>query len=223
MAKYDRLTVYNSILSSGVIPLFYHDSVAEAKEIAGACAAGGAQVLEFTNRGDSALRVFGELCQSVTKETPVIMGVGSITEPATAAIFIAHGANFIVGPLFNPDVARLCNRRRIPYIPGCGTVTEIGRAEEAGVEIVKVFPGDTLGPSFIKAVLGPLPRCRLMPTGGVDATEESVSKWISAGAACVGLGSNLIRKDLVAQKNWTGIKELTAKVVGWVKAAREKK
>lgn len=221
MARIDRLTVCSTILECGLVPLFYNDSAAQAREIASACAAGGAKVLEFTNRGEKALKVFSELRESLSRE-PVILGVGSIIDAPTAAIFIAHGANFIVGPLFNPEVARLCNRRKIAYIPGCGTVTEISTAEEMGAEIVKVFPGDAFGPSFIKAVLGPMPWSKLMPTGGVDATAENIAKWIKAGAACVGLGSNLISKELVAGKNYDGISELTAKVIAWIKEARTK-
>jgi 2-dehydro-3-deoxyphosphogluconate aldolase/(4S)-4-hydroxy-2-oxoglutarate aldolase len=223
MARIDRLRVYNAILDSGLVPLFYNESALVAKDVASACADGGAKVLEFTNRGEKALGVFAALKESLSKASSLVLGVGSIIDPATAALFIAHGADFIVGPSFNPDIAFLCNRRKIAYIPGCGTVTEISKAEETGAEIIKVFPGDTLGPSFIKAVHGPMPLSRLMPTGGVDATEENITQWISAGAACLGLGSNLIRKDLVSQKNYTGIKELTANVIAWIKEARSKK
>jgi 2-dehydro-3-deoxyphosphogluconate aldolase/(4S)-4-hydroxy-2-oxoglutarate aldolase len=223
MAKYDRLATYTAILDCGLVPLFYHDSPEVACGIATACASGGAKVLEFTNRGDNALRVFSELINAVSKNSSLILGVGSICDPATAALYIAHGANFIVGPMFDPEVSRLCNRCRIPYIPGCGTVTEISSAEESGVEIVKIFPGDTLGPGFIKAVHGPMPRSRLMPTGGVDATEESVNEWISAGAACLGLGSKLISKEFMAQKNYTGIEELTGTMITWIHNARSKK
>ncbi len=223
MARNDRMSVYSTILECGLVPLFYNDSAAEAREIASACAEGGAKVLEFTNRGEKALAVFAELSESISKEVPVILGAGSIFDATTAALYIAHGAKFIVGPLFNADIARLCNRRKIAYIPGCGTVTEISSAEEMGAEIVKVFPGEACGPSFVKAVLGPMPWSRLMPTGGVDATAENISRWITAGAACLGMGGNLIRKDLVSQKNYAGIKDLTMKVIAWIREARSKK
>jgi 2-dehydro-3-deoxyphosphogluconate aldolase / (4S)-4-hydroxy-2-oxoglutarate aldolase len=218
MARYTRLQVYDAMLTTGLVPLFYHDNPTVAQEIVKAVAAGGARVLEFTNRGEKALSVFGQLNAFIeSAKLPIILGVGSIVDAPTAALYIAHGANFIVGPLFNPEVARLCNRRKIAYLPGCATVAEISTAEEAGVEIVKIFPGETVGgPSFIKAVLGPLTWSRLMPTGGVDATRESVQSWLKAGACCVGLGSNLIRKDWVASGNYQAIQDTTQSILQWI-------
>lgn len=220
MAKFDRLTVYQTMLAGGLVPLFYTGDVAEARAVANACADGGAAVLEFTNRGEKALSVFAEV---VNASPRVIVGVGSVLDAPTAALFIAHGANFIVGPVFNPEVARLCNRRKIPYIPGCGSATEISTAEEYGVEICKVFPGESVGgPGFIKAVLGPMPWSRLMPTGGVDATQASIAEWIKAGAVCVGMGSNLIRKEWLTAKNYDGIRDNVKQCLAWVSAARSK-
>lgn len=218
MARYTRLQVYDAMLSTGLVPLFYHDQVEVAEEIAKALSAGGARVVEFTNRGEKALPVFSHLNAFIeTSKLPLILGVGSILDAPTAALYIAHGANFIVGPLFNPEVARLCNRRKIAYLPGCGTVAEISAAEEAGVEIVKVFPGETVGgPAFIKALLGPMPWSRLMPTGGVEATRESVQGWLKAGACCVGLGSNLVRKDWLTNQNYSAIQETTRLILEWV-------
>ncbi len=218
MARYTRLQVYDTMLSTGLVPLFYHDQPEVAQEIVKAVAAGGARVLEFTNRGEKALSVFSQLNTFIeSAKLPIILGVGSIVDAPTAALYIAHGANFIVGPLFNPEVARLCNRRKIAYLPGCATVAEISTAEEAGVEIVKVFPGETVGgPNFIKAVLGPLTWSRLMPTGGVDATRESVQSWLKAGACCVGLGSNLIRKDWIAAGNYQAMQDTTRSILQWI-------
>ncbi|HEY3342076.1 MAG TPA: bifunctional 4-hydroxy-2-oxoglutarate aldolase/2-dehydro-3-deoxy-phosphogluconate aldolase, partial [Anaerolineae bacterium] len=151
MARFDRLTVYQTILGTGVVPLFYSGDVTEAKAVAAAVAEGGAPVLEFTNRGEKALSVFAEVVNANPK---VAVGVGSVLDAPTAALFIANGANFIVGPVFNPEVARLCNRRKIAYLPGCGSASEISTAEEYGVEIAKVFPGESVGgPGFIKAIL----------------------------------------------------------------------
>lgn len=217
MARFTRLQVYDAMLSTGLVPLFYQDDATVAQEIVKALANGGARVVEFTNRGEKALPVFSQLNSFVEASgLTIILGVGSIVDAPTAALYIAHGANFIVGPLFNPEVARLCNRRKIAYLPGCGTVAEISAAEEAGVEIVKVFPGETVGgPAFIKAVLGPLPWSRLMPTGGVEATRESVQGWLKAGACCVGLGSNLVRKDWVAQGDYPSIEATTHAILGW--------
>ena len=222
MARYTRLQVYDAMLSSGMVPLFYHDQPETAQEIVRAISAGGARVIEFTNRGEKALAVFSQLNAFIESEKlPIILGVGSVIDAPTAALYVANGANFIVGPLFNPEVARLVNRRKIAYLPGCGTVAEISTAEEAGVEIVKVFPGETVGgPAFIKAVLGPMPWSRLMPTGGVEATRESVQSWIKAGACCVGLGSNLVRKDWVTSKNYLAIQETARNILGWVAECR---
>ncbi len=222
MARYTRLEVYDAMLTTGLVPLFYHDDPNVAQEIVKAVSAGGARVLEFTNRGEKALSVFTHLNSFIeSSKLPIILGVGSVIDAPTAALYLAYGANFIVGPLFNPEVARLCNRRKIAYLPGCGTVGEISTAEEAGVEIVKVFPGETLGgPAFIKSVLGPMPWSRLMPTGGVEATRNSVQSWIKAGACCVGLGSGLVRKDYVAARNYQAIQDTTASILKWVSEVR---
>jgi 2-dehydro-3-deoxyphosphogluconate aldolase/(4S)-4-hydroxy-2-oxoglutarate aldolase len=221
MAKFDRLTVYQTIIGTGLVPLFYSGDVTEAKGVAAAVAAGGAPVLEFTNRGEKALSVFAEVVNANPK---VVVGVGSVLDAPTAALFIANGANFIVGPVFNPEVARLCNRRKIAYLPGCGSASEISTAEEYGVEIAKVFPGESVGgPGFIKAILGPMPWSRLMPTGGVEATAESIGVWTKAGASAVGLGSNLMRKEWLASKNYDAITDLTKQCLGFVSDARSKK
>lgn len=224
MARFDRLTVLNKMMELGLIPVFYHADVEVAAKIVAACAAGGATVVEFTNRGDFAPQVFLELGQYFAKAVPeVILGVGSIVDAPTAALYIAYGANFVVGPNFNPEVARLCNRRKIPYAPGCGSATEIAAAEELGVEIVKVFPGKLVGgPDFVKSVLGPCPWTRMMPTGGVDATQESINAWFAAGVACVGIGSKLITKQFVTEGNFEGIAQKTTQVLEWIREARGK-
>ncbi len=224
MARFSRLEVLNTILELGLVPVFYHEDVEVAQEVVAACAAGGARVVEFTNRGDFASQVFGQVSQYFAQADPeVILGVGSVIDAPTAAMYIAHGASFVVGPLLNPEIARLCNRRKIAYMPGCGSVTEISQAEELGAEIVKVFPGSSVGgPGFVKAVLGPCPWTRIMPTGGVDATEENIKGWFRAGAACVGMGSKLISKDLVATGNWAEITARVRQVLAWIKEARER-
>ena len=222
MARFDRMTVLNRILELGLVPVFYNGDVDVAERIVAACAAGGAQVVEFTNRGDFAPQVFMELSQRFARNDPdVILGVGSVIDAPTAALYIAYGANFVVGPILNAEVARLCNRRKIPYSPGCGSASEIAEAEELGVEIVKVFPGSSVGgPGFVKSVLGPCPWTRVMPTGGVDATKDSIHAWFGAGAACVGIGSKLVRKDLVAAGDFGGITQKVAQVLAWIQEAR---
>ena len=211
MARFSRLQVYEALLEVGVVPLFHHDDPDIALEVVRAVAAGGGRVLEFTNRGDHAHEVFTELERACRRDLPeVVLGAGSVVDPATAALYLNLGAGFVVAPSFDPDVARVCNRRKVAYIPGCATPTEIGRAEEAGCEIVKAFPGDAVGgPGFVAALRGPSPWTRVMPTGGVEPTEESLKAWFDAGAACVGLGSKLIRKELVEARDWDA---LTAEV-----------
>ena len=221
MARHSRLEVWTAILDSGLVPLFYHGETEVAGQIVMACAQAGVRCIEFTNRGDQAHRVFQELALRNGQGQGLILGAGSVIDAATAALYIQLGAEFIVGPVFNPEVARLCNRRKVAYLPGCATASEISAAEELGAEICKIFPGGQLGgPDFIKAILGPMPWARLMPTGGVEATQESVSAWIKAGAACLGVGSNLISKQSVAAGDFRAIGERAANILGWIRTAR---
>ena len=222
MSRFARLEVLNAIVETGLVPVFYHADPAVARAVARAVAAGGCRLLEFTNRGDFAPDVFRDLSKGCAAELPdMILGVGSVVDAPTAALYIASGACFVVGPNTNAEVARLCNRRKIAYCPGCGSATEIAAAEELGVEIVKVFPGDSVGgPEFVKAVLGPCPWTRIMPTGGVEATQESINAWFKAGVTAVGIGGNLLRKDWIQAGDWDAISAKTAQVLGWIRAAR---
>ena len=224
MARFSRLKVLNTMIDIGLVPVFYHQDVETAIKIVMACAAGGARVVEFTNRGDLAYRVFAELLRHFAQADPgIILGVGSVIDPGTAALYISSGANFVVGPVLNPDVAKVCNRHKIAYSPGCGSASEISAAEELGVEICKVFPGSQVGgPAFVKAVMGPCPWTRIMPTGGVDTTEESIEAWFKAGVSCVGIGSKLISKELVATGDFDAITQKTADVIAWIEKARGK-
>jgi 2-dehydro-3-deoxyphosphogluconate aldolase/(4S)-4-hydroxy-2-oxoglutarate aldolase len=222
MARYSRLEVLNAIVETGLVPVFYHADVEVAKKIVEACAAGGARTIEFTNRGDFAPFVFREVSEYFAKANPkVMLGVGSVVDAPTAALYIASGAHFVVGPILNPEVARLCNRRKIAYSPGCATASEISQAEELGVEIVKIFPGGLVGgPEFVKSVMAPCPWTRIMPTGGVETTKESVTAWIKAGTAALGIGSNLITKERIAQGKYDEITQATAQVLAWIREAR---
>ncbi len=221
MARFSRLQVWNKMEEVGLVPLFYHGDAEVAKNVAQAISAGGGKVIEFTNRGDRAFEVFRELIVQLEKSDPsVILGVGSVLDPGTAALYINLGANFIVGSVTNPEIARLCNRRKIPYFPGCQTPSEISEAEELGVEICKVFPGNLGGPSFVKAIKGPCPWTKIMPTGGVEAKYENIKGWFDAGVSCIGMGSDLVRKDLIDAKDWAGITALTAQCLAWVRKAR---
>lgn len=222
MAKYNRLHVLNTMVNTGLIPVFYNGNVEVATNIIKACRAAGIHCFEFTNRGDQAHIVFGELVRRFYDDDQVILGVGSVIDPGTAALYIQLGANFIVGPALNPEVARLCNRRKVAYSPGCGSVSEISAAEELGVEIVKVFPGSQVGgPAFVKSVRAPMPWTYIMPTGGVSPTEENIRGWFEAGVAAVGMGSKLVRKDLVAAEDWETITELAQQTLAWIKEVRE--
>lgn len=221
MAKYPRLKVLTRMIETGLVPVFYHPDVNIAASVIDICAAGGATAFEFTNRGDRAHEVFRELAVRFQSDERVILGAGSILDPATAALYIQLGANFIVGPVLNPEVARLCNRRKIAYSPGCGSVSEISNAEELGVEICKIFPGSAIGgPQFVKDVLGPMPWTQLMPTGGVEPTEESIKAWFKAGVACVGMGSKLFPKEVIASGNYRVITENVAQVLRWIQMYR---
>lgn len=224
MARFMRLDVTNILLDIGLVPLFYNGDVETSIELVSACSRGGAKVVEFTNRGEMAYPVFTELVKHFARADPdVILGVGSVIDAPTAALYLAVGANFIVGPSLNPEISRLCNRRKILYMPGCATENEIIAAEELGAEICKIFPGTSAGgPGFIKSVLAPSPWHRLMPTGGVDATEASLSEWIKAGAAAVGMGSKLITKQAVNDKDYDGIAKKASDCIEWIKKAREK-
>lgn len=222
MARVSRLEIYTQLLDIGVLPLFSHDDPAVAVEIVTACAAGGAKLIEFTDRGERSYPVFAELARHFRQVDPtVVLGVGSIQDAPTAALFVAAGAQFVVSPSFNAEVVRLCNRRKIAYLPGCATETEIATAEEYGVEICKLFPGETVGgPAFVKSVMAPCPWHRLMPTGGVDATEASIGAWIGAGAAAVGLGSKLITPQVIQERHFERLANTTAQCIAWVRQAR---
>ena len=222
MARFPRLKVLTTMQDTGMVPVFYHADVAVARDVAAACAAGGCNLLEFTNRGDHAWEVFNELEKFCAREIPqMILGVGSVVDPGTASLYINNGANFVVGPLLNPDVARACNRRKIPYSPGCGSASEISAAEELGVEIVKIFPGKEVGgPGFVKAVKGPCPWVSIMPTGGVDPSEASLKAWFEAGVACVGMGSNLITKELLKAKDYAGLAAKVTETLALIRQIR---
>lgn len=206
MARFDKQAVMAKIAQAPMVPVFYHKDLDTAKAVAKACYAGGVRAFEFTNRGDFAHEVFGPLVKWAAEECPdLALGVGSIVDPATAALYMQLGACFVVGPLFNPEVARVCNRRQVPYTPGCGSISEIGFAQEAGCELCKVFPGDVLGPKFVKGLLAPMPWSKLMVTGGVEPTADNLNAWFAAGAFCVGMGSKLFPKDRIAAADWTYI------------------
>lgn len=206
---------------TGMVPVFYHKDAEVAKRVIKACYDGGVRAFEFTNRGDFAHEVFAECVKYAATNCPELaMGVGSVVDPATAALYIQLGACFVVGPLFNPEVAPICNRRLVPYCPGCGSVSEVGKAQELGCDLTKIFPGDVYGPAFIKGMKAPMPWSKLMVTGGVSPTEENLSAWFKAGVYCVGMGSNLFPKEKVAAEDWAYITDKCRECINIIKNLR---
>ncbi len=218
MARYTRLEVALTMKQNGLVPLFYDQDLEKGKQVLSACYKGGARLMEFTARGDLAHEVFRDLNAYALAELPgMIMGVGSVTDAASASLYMALGANFIVTPVLREDIALVCNRRKVLWSPGCATLSEIAKAEELGCEIVKLFPASTYGPHFIKAIRGPQPWTNIMPTGGVSPTEESLSEWFKAGATCVGIGSQLISKDKDGAFDLVKIETLTRQAIAIIK------
>jgi len=223
MSMFSRLETLSAMIDIGLIPVFYNSDIEVSKNILKACVEGGAYVIEMTNRGDGAINVFIELEKYCRHKHPdIILGAGSIIDAPTAALYIAVGANFIVGPVIDEETAILCNKRKIPYSPGCGSATEIQQAHKLGVEIVKVFPGAEVGgPSFVEAIHGPCPWTLIMVTGGVDPTEESLRKWFKAGVACVGIGSKLIKREYIESGSFDKLSSNVKEVVSLIKKIKQ--
>ncbi|MFH4967529.1 bifunctional 4-hydroxy-2-oxoglutarate aldolase/2-dehydro-3-deoxy-phosphogluconate aldolase [Gaetbulibacter sp. M240] len=221
MAQYTRLEVATVMQETGMVPLFFHPDIELGKNILKACYNGGARLLEFTARGDFAHEVFGALNKYAIKELPgMIMGVGSVTDAAQASMYMALGANFVVTPVLREDIATVCNRRKVLWSSGCGSLTEIARAEELGCEIVKLFPGDIYGPKFVKGIKGPQPWTSIMPTGGVSPTEDNLKAWFDAGVTCVGMGSQLISKDIISNKAYSELEVKVKEALDIIKKVR---
>jgi len=221
MAQYTRIEVAKIMNDTGLVPLFYHHDLETSKKVLKACYDGGARLMEFTARGDFAHEIFGELTKYAIKELQgMVMGVGSVTDAAAASRFMALGANFIVTPVLREDIALVCNRRKVLWSPGCGSLTEIARAEELGCEIVKLFPGDIYGPNFVKGIKGPQPWTSIMPTGGVSPNKENLEAWFKAGVTCVGMGSKLIHKLEDGTFDFQGIQSSVAKSLKIIRKLR---
>lgn len=223
MARFSRIQACQAMTATGMIPVFYHSDIEVAKQVLKACYEGGVRVFEFTNRGDFAHEIFGELSKWSAKECPdMILGIGSIVDAGTASLYLQLGANFVVGPLLNPDIFKVCNRRQVPYIPGCGSVSEIGYAQELGAEVVKIFPaGSVGGPAFVKNVKAPMPWTNIMATGSVEPTEDNLTKWFEAGVACVGMGSNLFPKEVIVAKEWNKISGMCRQAFAIIEKVRK--
>ena len=223
MAQFSRIEVATIMKDTGLVPLFFSQDLELSKQVLKACYDGGARLMEFTARGDFAHETFGELTKYAIKELPgMVMGVGSITDAASASLYMALGANFIVTPVFRKDIAVVCNRRKVLWSPGCGSLTEIAQAEEMGCEIVKLFPGDSFGAKFIKNIRGPQPWTNIMPTGGVSPDEENLREWFDAGATCVGMGSQLITNDILKQKDFKQLEQKVKWTLDTIRSLRNK-
>jgi 2-dehydro-3-deoxyphosphogluconate aldolase/(4S)-4-hydroxy-2-oxoglutarate aldolase len=222
MSQFSRIEVARVMQETGMVPLFYNKDIEVSKKVLKACYDGGARLMEFTARGDFAHEVFGELTKYAIAELPgMVMGVGSVTDAAAASRFMSLGANFIVTPVLREDIAIVCNRRKVLWSPGCGTLTEIARAEELGCEVVKLFPGDIYGPNFVKGIKGPQPWTSIMPTGGVSPTKENLKGWFDAGVTCVGMGSQLISKDILANKDYKKLEQDVKAALEIIKSVRK--
>ncbi|GJQ06793.1 bifunctional 4-hydroxy-2-oxoglutarate aldolase/2-dehydro-3-deoxy-phosphogluconate aldolase [Capnocytophaga cynodegmi] len=221
MARFARIEVARIMQQTGLVPLFFCDDVEKSKKVIKACYDGGARLLEFTARGDFAHEIFSELSKYAAIEIPqMIMGVGSVTDAAQASLYMSLGANFVVTPVLREDIALVCNRRKILWSAGCGSLQEIARAEELGCEIVKLFPGGTYGPSFVKAIRGPQPWTSIMPTGGVSPDKENLKTWFDAGVTCVGMGSKLISKEIIRNEEYTKLQQLVEKTINIIQELR---
>ncbi|ATA67996.1 bifunctional 4-hydroxy-2-oxoglutarate aldolase/2-dehydro-3-deoxy-phosphogluconate aldolase [Capnocytophaga cynodegmi] len=221
MARFTRIEVVKAMQQIGLVPLFFCDDVEKSKKVIKACYDGGARLLEFTARGDFAHEIFSELSKYAAIEIPqMIMGVGSVTDAAQASLYMSLGANFVVTPVLREDIALVCNRRKVLWSAGCGSLQEIARAEELGCEIVKLFPGGTYGPSFVKAIRGPQPWTSIMPTGGVSPDKENLKTWFDAGVTCVGMGSKLISKEIIRNEEYTKLQQLVEKTINIIQELR---
>jgi len=209
LARFTRIQVALKMAESGMVPVFYHKDLETCKQVLEACYKGGVRVFEFTNRGDFAHETFGALIKYVEQELPeMVLGIGSVVDAGTTSLYIQLGTNFVISPILNADMAKTCNRRKIMWTPGCGSLTEISYAEELGAEIVKIFPGSSVGgPKFVETIKGPFPWSSIMPTGGVEPTEENLKGWFKAGVTCVGMGSQLITKEIISGKDYASLEK----------------
>ena len=222
MARFTRIEVALKMKETGLVPVFYNKDLEVCKKVLKACYDGGVRVFEFTNRGDYAHEVFGELNKFCVAEMPeMILGTGSVVDAGTASLYIQMGSNFIVSPVLKEDMAVVCNRRKVLWSPGCGSLNEISRAEELGAEVVKIFPGSQVGgPGFVKTVKAPCPWTSIMPTGGVAPTKENLGAWFDAGVHCVGMGSKLITKDVIADDNYGKLTNTVKEALEIIKSVR---
>src|SRR5579871_6211990 len=205
--NYNSDQILSEMHRTGIIPVFYHADIEKAKSVLTACYHGGVRVFEFTNRGENAFEVFTELQKHAQTLPGLILGIGTIMNIADTEMYLAADANFIVSPILKTEMAAVCARHDRMWIPGCGTLTEIVTAKEAGARLIKIFPGSVLRPKFVSSVLPVVPGLKLMPTGGVEPTQESLKSWFDAGVCCVGMGSQLLTKRIIDDGDWTTLQK----------------
>lgn len=218
MNKLYKFQVLTKLAEAKFLPIFSHEDPQIACEVGLACARGGAGVFELTNRSSTTPQAFSLLKQELDKsKSAMVLGIGSIVEPASAAAYINLGAAFVVAPNFNPEVAKVCNRRGVAYIPGCFTPTEVNQAQEAGCEVIKYFPADSkIGPQFIKSLRGPCPWTAVVATGGIEPTKEGMDPWFKAGCIALGLGSQFIKAEYIEKKDYKALETKVKEVVSFL-------
>jgi len=222
MASHGKSEVLATIYAEGVVPVFYNADPDVAREVGRRLVKGGLSTIEFTNRGDGAVEVLADLMRWARRELPeLVVGAGTVTDPATAGHVIDLGVNFVFAPSLSAEVAAVCNSRGVPYVPGCATLTEIQAAYDLGCEVVKLFPAGSIGgPSFLSAIRAPCPWVLAIPTGGVEPTTDSLAAWFDAGAPAVGMGSKLLPAGLVGTGDWDAIEQSVTAAVAAVTQAR---
>lgn len=206
--KFTSEEIEARIIATGLMPVFFHPDPKVSIKVLQACYQGGLRVFEYTHRGPEAMENFKTMRAHLLRDFPdMVLGIGSITDIEVGNMYLEAGADFIVAPNYDPDLSHLCRQRHVPWIPGCGTMTEILNARKAGAGLIKIFPGNVLGPDFIKSVLGPVSDLKLMPTGGVTTEKENLKAWFKAGVKAVGIGSQLFKKEWIAEGSFKAIEE----------------
>jgi 2-dehydro-3-deoxyphosphogluconate aldolase / (4S)-4-hydroxy-2-oxoglutarate aldolase len=218
--KFTNQQIVDTMKRTGVVPLFTHDNAEEAQQVIEAAYRGGVRVFEFTNRKKNSYDVFVHLLKQRSNYPELMIGIGTIMDGATTKKFIDAGADFIISPILKLEMAEVCRAHNKLWMPGCATLTEIVTAKENGAEVIKVFPGSVLGPGFVSSIMPVVPDLQLMITGGVEPNETNLSAWFKAGAMCVGMGSQLFTKEIIAGKNWTLLEKNVTEALDIVKKLR---
>lgn len=219
--SFSKEEIVKVMRDTGVVPLFTHDNAAEAQQVVEAAYRGGVRAFEFTNRRQNSFEIFTHLVNERKKFPDLILGIGTVMDATMTKKFIDAGADFIISPILKLEMAEVCRKHNIPWIPGCATLTEIVTARDNDAAVIKVFPGSVLGPGFVSSILPVVPDLRLMITGGVEPTRENLSAWFRAGAMCVGMGSQLFTKDILQNKDWNLLTERVRQALALVKEIRK--